>query len=347
MSEVPIGTAFLRYFNGHPHLRPATVRAYRRVATKFLRWAEDAGIVTCDDLNRPQLVAFRESLLQETRYGRAANRTIPEEPRSAHTVNKELRATGTILRYLCDLDLFARLSHDDIRRALKRIQAPVERKDFLKPAQLQKLLEAAMRHDKERDPIAGFVLFTLLTGMRLGEAANLKWSEVDLDALDSSGRKVGEVYVTGASKTAKSRTVGLEVSGTLRTLLAAQRIKTGGKGTVWRIDPELATRAMQRLVREYGAPEGSSYQRLRVTCGTFLTNSNIFGSATAFHSSRQLGHSITIAERHYVGLIRGLDPEAKTLEQVMQITTQCAKIVRACGVARSSGKQLNTTSSAP
>jgi integrase len=333
MSEVPIGTALYRYFNGHPHLRPATVRAYRRVATKFLRWAEDTGIVTCDDMNRAQLVTFRESLLQETRYGRAANRTIPEEPRSAHTVNKELRATGTILRYLCDLDLFARLSHDDIRRALKRIQAPVERKDFQKPAELQQLLEAARRHDTEHEPIASFALFVLLTGMRLGEAANLKWSEVDLDALDSSGRKVGEVYVTGASKTAKSRTIGLEVSATLRKLLAAQRLRSGARGRVWGIEPDTASRAMRRLVQEYGAPVGSSWQRLRVTCGTFLTNSNIFGSASAFHSSRQLGHSITIAERHYVGLIRGIDPKARTLEQVMQIEPQAERIVRSMSPA--------------
>jgi integrase len=255
---------------------------------------------------------------------------------------------GTILRYLCDLDLFARLSHDDVRRALKRIQAPVERKDFQKPAELQKLLEAAMRHDKERgDPIAPFLCFTLLTGMRLGEAANLKWSQVDLDALDSSGRKVGEVYVTGESKTAKSRTIGLEVSGTLRRLLAAQRIRTGGKGTVWRVNPDLATREMRRLVREYGAPVGSSWQKLRVSCGTYLTNSSIFGSATAFHSSRQLGHSITIAERHYVGLIRGLDPEAKTLEQVMQITTQAERIVRSVSsvASRPSYTRPRTTSS--
>jgi integrase len=327
-NEVPIEEAIERYFNGHPHLRPATIRAYYRVGDKFLRWARDTGIHTTDDVNRARLVSFRESLLRETKYERATNRLIPEQPRSAHTVNKELRATGTILRYLCDLDLFARLSHDDVRRALKRIQAPVERKDYMKPAHIQKLLESAMRYDQEHDPIAPFVLFTLLTGMRLGEAASLKWSEVDLDALDSNGQKVGELYVTGASKTAKSRTIGLEVSSTLRSLLTAQRLKTGGRGKVWNADPEFASRAMRRLIQEYGAPEGSSWQKLRVTCGTFLTNSNIFGSASAFHSSRQLGHSITIAERHYVGLIRGLDPNAKTLEQLMQIEKQAKHIIR-------------------
>jgi integrase len=342
-SGVPLDEALERYFRGHPHLRTATTRDYRRVANKLLRWAEASQIHTCDDLNRARLFTFRESLLRESKHALAMNRTIPEEPRSAHTTNKELRATGTILRYLCDLDLFARLSHDDIRRALKRIQAPVERKDFLKPAQLQKLLEAAMRHDQEHEPIAPFVLFTLLTGMRLGEAANLKWSEVDLDALDSSGRKVGEIYVTGESKTAKSRTIGLEVSGTLRQLLVARRIQTGGRGKVWKVDPEAGFRTMQRLVREYGAPRGSGWQKLRVTCGTFLSNSNIFGSATAFHSSRQLGHSITVAERHYVGLIRGLDPEAKTLEQVMQIESQAARIISSV----SSGGRASVSRIAP
>ena len=116
-------------------------------------------------------------------------------------------------------------------RPIKPLKAPVERKAYLKAAELRALLEAAQRHDAatytltrvERaegeaegatpryTPIAPFVVFVLLTGMRLGEALALDWSAVDLDALDARGRKVGEIYLDGASnKTKHARTVGLE-----------------------------------------------------------------------------------------------------------------------------------------
>ena len=72
-----------------------------------------------------------------------------KERRSPHTVNRELRAVRTVLGYLLDADLFANLTQDDLRRALKRLPAPVERLDYLKPKQLQKLLQAAQRHDAE------------------------------------------------------------------------------------------------------------------------------------------------------------------------------------------------------
>jgi len=65
----------------------------------------------------------------------------------------------------------------------------------------------------------------------------------------------------------------------------------------------------------YGAPP-FTWQQLRVTCGTFLANSNIFGGASAYREARQLGHSTAIAERHYLGVVH-VDPAAKTLEDAM------------------------------
>jgi hypothetical protein len=50
--------------------------------------------------------------------------------------------------------------------------------------------------------------------------------------------------------------------------------------------------------------------------------------------SRQLGHSVTVAERDYVGLIRGVDPGLRTLEDAMQIKEQVSSIVKATGRVR-------------
>jgi hypothetical protein len=38
-----------------------------------------------------------------------------------------------------------------------------------------------------------------------------------------------------------------------------------------------------------------------------------------FLSARQLGHSVTVAERHYLGVHRGIPKDAHTLEAAMQI----------------------------
>ena len=68
-------------------------------------------------------------------------------------------------------------------------------------------------------------------------------------------------------------------------------------------------------------------------CGTFLTNApGIFGAASAYRSARQLGHSVAIAERHYLGLLRGIPREAHTLDEAMGIEDLLDEIV-----ARASG----------
>lgn len=78
---------------------------------------------------------------------------------------------------------------------------------------------------------------------------------------------------------------------------------------------------MKRLKEQYGAPESFSWQVLRRTCGTFLTNApGIFGAASAYRSARQLGHSVAVAvaEKHYLGVVK-VPPEAMTLEDAMAL----------------------------
>jgi hypothetical protein len=44
-------------------------------------------------------------------------------------------------------------------------------------------------------------------------------------------------------------------------------------------------------------------------------------------SAQQLGHSVTVAEKHYLGVVRGIAKEAKTLEQAIQIEDLTRKVV--------------------
>jgi len=351
-SGLPLDAAVRRYYAAHPQLRPTTLRVYHDATDKLLAWAERFKVRTVDDLTRARLMQFREQLVNEpkhsaSRKGQRGQQRRLKQRRSPHTVNRELRAVRTVLGYLLDADFFANLTHEDLRRALKRLSAPLDRQDYLKPKQLQKLLQAAQRHDAKvftetRDEHAGrrlaggtarydsigpFVAFCLLTGMRFGEAIELDWKQVDVDALDGSGNKVGEVYVTSASKTSKARTVGLEVSPTLRRILAAQKLRTGGKGKVFGLTRGTAEAARKRLY-ECGAPDSFNWQILRVTCSTYLCNAGgIFRGASAYRSAKQLGHSVQVAEKHYAGLMRGISPDARTLEAAMQIEKQLTDLL--------------------
>lgn len=343
-----LDAALDRYFEGHPLLRDRTRKIYRSAADKLAAWAKLHRVKSADDLTRAKLMTFREALIAEPKRAAVANaergKFAPSptgERRSAVSVNQELRAVRTVLGYLRDLDLFPRLTHDDLRRALKRLPETNERIEFLKPAEIQQLLRAAAQHDsatfaetrdehvgegRQRigttpryDPIAPFVAFVLLTGCRLDEALKMEWNQVDLDALDHDGSPAGELHLTGAAtKTHKARTIGLEVSPALREMLAVAR-PDGASGPVFGLSRNAAEAAAKRLRGEYGAP-AFTWQTLRRTCGTYLTNAGgIFGAASAYRSAKQLGHSVAVAEKHYLGLVRGIPATAKTLESAMQI----------------------------
>ena len=280
------------------------------------------------------------------------------EPRSPHTVNRDLKITKRILRYLIDLEVCTRITHDDLRRALKPITAPVDRKEFLRPDEIRALLEAALEHDAatfaatraelegrrqrgttyRHDPIAPFVLFLLLSGMRRGEALGLQWKDVSLDAVDDLGKPVGEIYIGKQSKTHQARTVSLDVAPSIRRLLSAMRLQSGGgMGAVFGITKGEAIAAMQRLRRPvpkqkndphgYGAPPKFTYQVLRVTASTFQTNAGAFGGSAAHISASRCGHSIETAQKHYAGLLRGVPRDLTTLEAMMGIEDLADAIV--------------------
>ncbi|MEY4508203.1 MAG: Phage integrase family [Pseudomonadota bacterium] len=366
-----LAEAIKRYFSAHPQLRPRTVEAYEAATAKLSVWADGVGLRSADDLTRAKLMAFRETLIRQPKNsavkgGKRGEQTPLRELRSPERVNSELRKVRTVLGYLVDADLFPRLTRDDLRRALKRLPVTHERIEYMRAPELQKLLEAALVHDAEMfaetrdehvgarpvgstaryEPIAPFVSFVLLTGCRLGEALALEWTQTDLDALDHEGRKVGEIHLTGAAtKTHKARTVGLEVSPALRDMLTIMQKAARGKGSVFGLSRGTAEAAAKRLRADYGAPKSFTWQALRRTCGTYLTNAGgIFGAASAYRSAKQLGHSVQVAERHYTGLVRGIPASARTLEAAMQIEEVMGRVLSPAEQQEPVGRQLEKVS---
>ena len=341
----PFADAIQRYYDAHPKLRPKTVTAYRGGTDKLVRFARRHRIRTVDDLDRRKLMMFREQIVNEPkRYsaarGKRGAKHTNGDLRSAYSVNRELSAVSTTLRYLIDCDLFARLTTDDVRRCCKPLKATADRKKFLRPAQTKKLLAAALRHDADTfkatrtehrgeapagttakySAIAPFVLYVLLTGCRLGEGLRQRWESIELDD--------GNIHIGTESKTSLPRDIDIAPSPALGRLLAAQRLRTGGKGSVWGLTEGEAGAAMDRLRDEYGAPPSFTYQVLRVTCQSFLASApSIYGAASIFLAARRGGHSVQVCERHYAGAARNISPEARTIEAAMGIAKQADQVI--------------------
>jgi integrase len=263
-----------------------------------------------------------------------------------------------LLNHWRALGLTPELSKDTISDALKRLPVPREEAAFLRPRDISLLLKAALLHDRvvyaetreehsgmrpkgttpRYSPIAPLVMFLLLSGCRRGEALGLRWADVDLDAMDHQARRVGEIRLRAeATKTKHARVIGLEVSPALRRLLAALKLRAtegdvfvfGGEG---RYTHDLIESARARLMEEFEAP-AFTWQVLRSSCATYLTNApGIWGAATVFLSARQLGHSVAVAERHYLGVHRGIRREARTLEAAMEAEHAIKQVVD--GVSR-------------
>ena len=352
------GTAFsdaiARFYQDHPHLRARTVEVYQAATAKLAAWGARTGVKSADDLTGPRLVAFRASLVKEPLRARVKGQRgatgETAKPRSPNSINKELRSTRTVLGYLRRLGLLPKLTADELADGLKRMQVPHDAARFLRPPDLQALLRAALAHDAKtfkitraenaagrraprgtaRHPAIGpFVACVLLSGMRFSEALDLTWEQIDLDARDHDGAVAGEIALTSATKTKHARTIGLEVSPALRGVLKTMRPENAA-GSVWGITEGEANAAMRRIIDEFGGPAGAGWQILRSTCATFLTNApGIFGAASAYRSARQLGHSVQVAEKNYLGLVRGISRDARTLDAAMGIAAELQQVIEA------------------
>jgi integrase len=344
-------------------LRASTIATYRHGIGLFERWVKKSGVQITEDLTPARLRAFREHLIaggkrKVVKGGRRGARVDSDGRRHPVTINTYMTNVKVVLNHWRALGLTPELSKDTISDALKRLPVPREEAEFLRPRDITLLLRAALRHDRvayaetrrehaglrpkgttpRYSPIASLVMFLLLSGCRRGEALGLRWADVDLDAMDHHGRRVGEIRLRAeATKTKHARVIGLEVSPALRRLLAAMKLRAE-EGDVFvfggheRYTHDLIEAARARLMEELGAP-AFTWQVLRSSCATYLTNApGIWGAATVFLSARQLGHSVAVAERHYLGVHRGIRHEARTLEAAMEAEGAAKQVVD--GVSR-------------
>jgi integrase len=335
--------AIERYYRVHDH-REKTLAAYRGSTDALIYFAKRNRIDTVDDLNRRNLAVFVEQLRTKPKHraakrGKRGAQKATREKRSAYSINRDLRGARRVLGYLVKVHEITTLTRDDLAELFELQSVTHVKKRPLKTKQIRTLLEACLRHDSDKfeatrgdvrngtthttgkhKPVTPIVLFTLLTACRKGEVLRLEWGDVDLDE--------ETVRISKLSKTHRERDIDLDVSPSVVSLLTALRLRSGGKGEVFNWTEGELKRAVERLQETYGAPT-FSFQKLRVTCQSYLASApGIYQGAAVYLTAARGGHSIAVAERHYLNALKRIPHEARTLEQAMDIADLTAKIAR-------------------
>ena len=310
--ETGWNAAWERYKKAHRHLAPGTIDRYRLTGEAIETWAKTVGIGSPDRLTKGALMQLREYLLDMSLARRADG--------SGVTRNNYLKAASVLLRYYRRAQLTPFIDSDAISDACKTIGTDRPEIPIYRQPMIRELLTTALKADalpNAKFQIGPMLAVHLLSGARPAEVISVEWHEIDFDAVDDGGRVVGAIRLPPKkTKTKTGRTIGLEVSPLLRALLLALRARND-HGRVFPLKRDQLRYATEWF-REQGAPEAFLWKTCRKTCGTFLANApGIYGAAATLHTAKQLGHTVTVAERHYLNMVRGIPRDVTTLEAAM------------------------------
>lgn len=281
------------YWDANPLLAPDTRRSYG-IAQAYL--VDGRETMLTRDMSLSLFDGARTEMV---------NRRMPDgEPVTEITINKYIKALRVFLSYLRTTGrLHPDIHSDHIEAALKILSVVHERKAFFAPPEIAQLLDACARYDADNptQPIGPLVRAWLLTGLRHGEILRVDraWFNAELPRIEMRAH---------ATKTRILRNVDLSVAPS--AFVGVDPAQPGLVFEGWTPDKVYAAR--DATVALYGAPEWSP-QLLRRTCASYFTCA--FGAA---RSARSLGHTIDVADKHYVGAV-AIPPGAVTLEQAMRL----------------------------
>ena len=282
-----------------------TVESKRPALRAFVEYMAGEGVKKTTDITAVWLARFSKHLERTTAL-------------KVTTRNLHRSTVKAFLSDCSDLGYLGALPDGAIGKRLRSEAEPDARPEVLTPSELRTLLRACIEHDRhEKNRIAPFVLFLVLTGCRPTEALKLDWSAVDLDA--------GKIRLEAtAVKTSKYRDITLKESPAVVDLLSALRLK-GTRERVFDLSHDRATKARERVAERYDGPPGWTFRKLRRTCGSVLVCADIL---PVFLTAKRLGNTVLVAEKHYLGTLDGL-PRVETIEEATGIAPEVDEILAA------------------
>jgi len=301
-----LADAIAAYFTAwQEQLRPKTLTAYRDAADALLAWAATVKIERADALTKAKLFIFRATRVTARKRVPVAGGKRYEyreigKPRSARTVNRELRGLATVLEWLRTQSQVA-LSRDDIHDALapqkvgeRELPAPIARE------RIREILETCREHEPRLFP---YLVTLLLTGMRAAECLALRWKQIDF-----ANKHI--MLKPSDTKTKRGRRVDLAISP---ALMAIFETLPRTRPRLFAMSATNTAAARKRLIKRLD--DNWTFQECRETCASYLCSAPWYGP---FKSGKRLGHSTTVADRLYADSIT-VDPTARNLETAMGI----------------------------
>lgn len=296
-------------------LRPATIYKYRSETQSLVDWLpRHRGVRAVEEITGRDLWAYRQAALKQD--------AVPA------TLASHLCCVRVVVRFWRRAHLLPLATPEDVTAAFAGPRVDDQPPRPLAQAELRALLAAA----RGREPRgAGMIVTALLTGMRLGELERLRWDQVALDVPPA-----GIIRLGAETKTRRGRTIDLAVCPTVASLLSvlprAGAYVFGGAAPL--------KRCVARRWAAEAAVLGWTWKRLRQTCASYLVSAHGIGWS-AFLAARQLGHSVAIAEKHYLEALRGIPATARTLEAAMGVEGELSAILASASCKP--GKNLTNT----
>lgn len=290
-----------------------SARAAKQIVGCFQDWMDGQGLssLTCERLDGNLLTSYF-NWLGATPYRHGKSR----KPRTGATINSHRNRLGACLRWL-DMQRPKLFPDFAIVRPALRLRAvagkralafsPSELKKFFKeaakpssPSKIRRIKngrsevfsQAASKHPST--PVEDLFLLLACTGMRLGEALSLKWSDLDL----KSGR-----IVINAQKTASWRMIPL--IGAPECQVAPSLLRTLKR---WQEDRPASIHVLPHYGIEKPAYPKHAWERARKNSSIDLTPQKLRQNFVSYCASMGVppavaamwcGHSAAVAEKHY------------------------------------------------
>lgn len=298
---------------------PITIARYTVALETFRAWLAAQRIYRLKQIKHTDVSGFRAS--------RIAVRKRDGSARKNSTINQDFKAVGQMLRQAQARGRLTTLTPAQLAGGLERLTEPDPNPRCLTPEEIRATLRAAVAYDDAarlgQARMAPVIAVALLGSFRRGELAEMQVGHVLLDTTTHGERMDLIDLPKEISKTGKQRDV--PATGYSPRLAELLRVLVSDREPDERLldaEYDAIGCAMAGLI-ELGAPADLTTKTLRSTCCSYCLP--LPGDLK--RKAARAGHTLAIAERHYLALPRGIVASAPSLEIAMECDAELATLI--------------------